>query len=60
MTVETLSELMQIAKEFDFYDVAELAVSKPRIAGRYHLMTAQNPVYIFAMQNGGKPKITGK
>lgn len=56
VTVETLSELMQIAKEFDFYDVAELAVSKPRIAGRYHLMTAQNPVYIFAMQNGGNQK----
>lgn len=54
VTMETLSELIEIAKEFDFSDVAEVSVSKPRALGRYHLMTAQNPVFIFTLQNGGE------
>ena len=53
VTLETISELSQIAGEFSECDIAEVAVSKPRKLGRYRLMTAQNPVYIFTLQNGG-------
>ena len=52
-TLETLAELTEAAKAFEFCDIAEISVAKPRTLGRYHLMTAQNPVYIFTMQNGG-------
>lgn len=51
VTLETLAELTEIAKEFKFSDVAEISVAKPRILGKYHLMTAQNPVYIVSLQN---------
>lgn len=54
VTLETLAELTDISKEFDFCDIAEVSVNKPRLLGRYHLMTAQNPVFIFTLQNGGK------
>lgn len=54
VTLETLAELTEAAKAFEFCDIAEISVAKPRTLGRYHLMTAQNPVYIFTMQNGGK------
>ncbi len=54
VTLETLAELTEISKEFDFCDVAEISVTKPRKLGNYHLMTAQNPVFIFTLQNGAK------
>ena len=54
VTLETLAELTEIAKEFDFCDIAEASISKARMLGRYHLMTAQNPVFIFTLQNGAK------
>ena len=53
VTLETIAELMEASKAFEFCDIAEINVSKPRALGRYRLMTAQNPVYIFTMQNGG-------
>lgn len=53
VTLETLAELTSLADTFDFCDVAEVSVTKPRVLGRYRLMTAQNPVFIFTMQNGG-------
>lgn len=52
VTLETLAELTQIAKEFDFCDIAEVSIAKPRVLERYRLMTAQNPVFIFTLQNG--------
>lgn len=54
VTLETLAELTEISKEFDFCDIAEVSVTKPRTLGRYRLMTAQNPVFIFTLQNGGE------
>ena len=54
VTLETLAELTEIAKEFDFCDIAEVSINKPRTLGRYQLMTAQNPVFIFTLQNGAK------
>ena len=54
VTLETMAELTEIAKEFDFCDIAEVSVTKPRTLGRYRLMTAQNPVFIFTLQNGGE------
>jgi len=55
VTLETLAELTEISKEFDFCDIAEVSISKPRKLGKYQLMTAQNPVFIFTLQNGVNP-----
>lgn len=54
VTLETLAELTEIAKEFDYSDIAEISVSKPRTLGNYQLMTAQNPVFVFTLQNGAQ------
>ncbi|MBQ8955310.1 MAG: precorrin-6y C5,15-methyltransferase (decarboxylating) subunit CbiE, partial [Clostridia bacterium] len=54
VTLESVAELSEIARDFDHSDIAEIAVSKPRQLGRYRLMTAQNPVYVFAMWNEGE------
>ena len=55
VTLETAAELTSILKEFTFSEVTELNVSRARRLGRYDLMTAQNPVYIYTFQ-GRKPE----
>ena len=54
VTLETVAELTELSKSFEICDIAEVSVSKPRVLGRYRLMTAQNPVYIFTMQHENK------
>ena len=51
VTLETVSELTGLMREFETADVAEIQVNKPRAVGRYHLFNAQNPVYIFTFQH---------
>ena len=51
VTMETAAELSEAAKTFSYSDICCVNVSRGRKMGRYHLMTAQNPVYIVAMQN---------
>ena len=51
VTLETVAELVELGREFALCDVVQVAVSKPRKIGGYSLMTAQNPVYIFTLQN---------
>ena len=51
VTLESVAELSEIAKRFAHADIAEVSVARPRTLGRYRLMTAQNPVYIFAFWN---------
>ena len=52
VTVETLEETVQVIKEFDLVeeDFTCINVSRARKLGRYHLMTAQNPVYIVVVR----------
>ena len=51
VTMETAAELSEAAKAFSYSEICCVNVSRGRKMGRYHLMTAQNPVYIVAMQN---------
>lgn len=51
VTLETVAQLTRAAKRFTVSDIAEISVAKPRRVGGYSLMTAQNPVYVFTMQN---------
>ena len=56
VTAETFAAALDAVKILPVKDVeiVELAVSRSRKAGGYHLMTAQNPVYLFSCQ-GGQP-----
>ncbi len=48
VTIETMAETFQVIKELDLVeeDITNINVSRAKHLGRYHLMTAQNPVYI--------------
>lgn len=56
ISLESISELNECMKDFGFdeTEIVSLNVSRGKKAGSYNLMTAQNPVYIYTMQNGGK------
>lgn len=50
ITLETLSEMLQLLKEFKAAEAETLqvSVSKAREVGGYHMMQGQNPVYIIS------------
>ena len=52
VTLESIAEMNHIIKEFSFtdVDVTCLNAARSREAGPYHLMAAQNPVYLFALR----------
>ena len=54
VTAETFAAALDAVKILPVKDVeiVELSVSRSRKAGGYHLMTAQNPVYLFSCQGG--------
>lgn len=55
ITLETLVQLQQAVRELDVCDVefVQLSVSRDKKAGNYHLMQAENPVYIVSFTFGG-------
>lgn len=56
ISLESIAELTACIKEFDFAEteVVSMQVARAQKAGSYHLMSGQNPIYIFTMQAGGK------
>ncbi len=56
VTAETFAAALEAVKTLPVTDVeiVELSVSRGRQVGQYHLMTAQNPVYLFSCR-GGQP-----
>lgn len=52
IALESIAEMNKIVKDYSFaeFEAACLSVSRSRKAGPYHLMTAQNPVYLFTLQ----------
>ena len=53
VTLESVSALSSCMADFEIAECVPVQVSKAAALGRYHLMQAQNPVYIFTLQNGG-------
>lgn len=55
ISLESIAELTACMKEFPFdeIEVVSMTIARSRSAGAYHLMTGQNPIYIFTMQAGG-------
>ena len=54
VTTETFAAALDAMKTLPVRDVeiVELSVSRGRKVGGYHLMTAQNPVYLFSGRGG--------
>lgn len=53
VTIETLSETMDCAKRFAFenVDIVQVSIARGDSIGRYHLMRAENPVYIVTLSS---------
>jgi len=62
VSLETIAELSDIVKKYDFDDreVVCLSVARAREIGKYNLMMGQNPIYIFTMQNKEPDISTGE
>ena len=56
VSLESVAELTDCLTAFPFAEteVVSLQVARDRRAGSYHLMSGQNPIYIFTMQGGGE------
>ena len=54
ITVETQTEAAECAKLFGFteYETVSVNIARSRKLGRYHMMTAQNPVSVITLQGG--------
>lgn len=52
ITLETISEALCAIRKFDFREteVVQLAASRAKEIGRYHLMMGENPIYIITCQ----------
>ena len=52
ITLESISELKECMEAYFFDDteVVSVTVARDKKAGDYHIMTGQNPIYIFTMQ----------
>jgi len=52
ITLETIGEITEIIHKYGFShtEIVHLSISKARELGKYHLMTAQNPIYIVTVQ----------
>ena len=53
ITLETVSEALETAKEFGFEEneIVQLSAARSKAIGRYHMMTGENPIYIITLQN---------
>ncbi len=56
-TLETQAETAACAAEFGFagYETVSVNTARSRKLGRYHMMTAQNPVSVVTLMGGRKP-----
>ncbi len=54
VTVETQTEAAECANYFGFteYETVSVNIARSRKLGRYHMMTAQNPVSVITLQGG--------
>ena len=56
ITLETVSEALETAKEFGFEEneIVQLSAARSKAIGRYHMMLGENPIYIITLQNPQK------
>ena len=56
VTMETQTEVLECVRKFgfDIFEAVSVNISRSRKVGRYNMMNAQNPVFVFTMQKGRK------
>lgn len=56
ITLETVSETLFVIREFGFTEteIVQLAASRAKELGRYHMMMGENPIYIISCQKISK------
>ena len=55
IALETVTEVLTICTQMQLQmDMVQVQVSKTRAAGRYHMMTGQNPVFIITVRQSQK------
>ena len=54
--METQTEVLECVRKFgfDIFEAVSVNISRSRKVGRYNMMNAQNPVFVFTMQKGRK------
>lgn len=54
VSLESIAELTACIHEFPFREteVVSVSIARDRKAGKYHLMTGRNPIYIYTLQAG--------
>ena len=54
VTLETQTQAAALEKQFgfDLFETVSVQIARSRKAGAYHMMQAQNPVYVFSMRRG--------
>ena len=54
ITLETVSEALRVIKEWQLEctDLVQVAVSRSKNLGRYHMMMGENPIYIITCHKG--------
>ena len=55
VTLESVREYMDLLSECRHVAAVQIAVSRIESAGSYHMLRAQNPVFIFSAEMGGNP-----
>ena len=55
VTMESAQEYGTLLQDFDHFSDVQIAVSRIEPVGGYHMFRAQNPVFIFSADMGGKP-----
>ena len=55
ITLETMKEVLDLAEELDFQtsEIVQISAARAKRAGRYHMMTGENPVYVMTFQYPG-------
>ena len=58
VTLESISDIQTVLKDFPVknFECLQISVSRSEKAGNYHLMKAENPVYIFSFDLDGGDK----
>jgi len=56
VTLETLAEALRVMREFEMKEVSytQVAVSNAKEVGSYHMMMAQNPIFLITGKGGGR------
>ena len=55
VTMESAQEYMALLQGYPRFSAGQIAVSRIEPMGGYHMLRAQNPVFIFSADIGGKP-----